>query len=124
MRVLAGLTTALLALLGGSSQAACRFDDAKVYFGFESPMKGEADSGKPCGFALSAAGHAGGSSFRVAQPPRHGAAGVGDNSGMPVIAYRSAAGYRGPDEFVVTFVGGDTRRPQLASGIHVYLDVR
>ncbi len=124
MRGLAVLTTALLLSLGGASQAACRFDEARIYFGFESPMKGEADSGKPCGFALSAAGPAGGRSFGIAQSPRHGAAAIGEDNGMPVVGYRSAAGYRGPDEFVVTFVGGDIRRPERASSIHVYLDVK
>ena len=43
---------------------------------------------------------------------------------MPVIAYRSAAGYRGPDEFIVSFMGGDIRRPLAPSSIHVYLDVK
>jgi hypothetical protein len=124
VREFAMLTTALLLALGGSSQAACRFGDARIYFGFESPMKGEADSGKPCGFALSAAGSAGGSAFRVAQPPRHGAAAIGEDNGMPVVAYRSAAGYRGPDEFVVTFVGGNSRTPDQPSSIRVTLDVK
>lgn len=124
MRQLAFLTTALLLALGGSSQAACRFDDAKIYFGFESPMKGEADSGKPCGFALSATGSAGGQSFRITQPPRHGAAAIGEDNGMPVVGYRSAAGYRGPDEFLVAFVGGNSRTPEQPSSIRVTLDVK
>jgi len=120
MRGLAMLTTALLLALGGASQAACRFDYGRLYFGFENPLKGEAESGKPCGFALSAALSAGGHGFRVAQPPQHGVA----DSGMPVVGYRSAAGYRGPDEFVVNFTGGNARVHDLASGIHVYLDVK
>jgi len=124
VRKLAMLTTAALLALGGSSQAACRFGDAKIYFGFESPMKGEADSGKPCGFALSAAGSAGGRSFRIAQPPRHGAAAIGEDNAMPVVGYRSAANYRGPDEFLVTFVGGSSRTPDQPSSIRVTLDVK
>ena len=124
MRGLAMLTTALLLALGGVSQAACRFDYGRLYFGFENPLKGEAESGKPCGFALSAALSAGGHGFRVAQPPQHGVAGIADDSGMPVVGYRSAAGYRGPDEFVVNFTGGNARVHDLASGIHVYLDVK
>lgn len=124
MRSLAMLTTALLLALGGSTQAACRFDFAKIYFGFENPMKGEADSGKPCGFALSAALSAGGHAFRIAQSPHHGAAGIGDDSGMPVIGYRSAANYRGPDDFLVTFVGGNLRVPDQPSSIRVTLDVK
>jgi len=124
MRGLAMLTTALLLALGGASEAACRFDLGKIYFGFETPVRGEADSGKPCGFALSAAGTAGSSAFHVARPPQHGVAITGDNAGMPVIGYRSAAGYRGPDEFVVSFVGGDIRLRDQESGIHVYLDVK
>lgn len=124
MRSLATVTAALLLALGGSAQAVCRFDDARFYFGFETPIKGEADSGKPCGFGLGAAGTAGSRSYRVAQPPHHGAAAIGDNSGAPVIAYRSAAGYRGPDEFVVTFLGGDIRLHDQESRIHVYLDVK
>jgi len=124
MRGFAVLTTALLLSLGGSSQADCRFDFAKVYFGFETPMKGEADSGKPCGFGLGSAMSAGSHGFRIAQPPQHGVAGVGDNGGMPVVGYRSAAGYRGPDEFVVSFVGGNMRVHDLASTIRVDLDVK
>ena len=124
MRELAMLTTALLLALGGSSQAACRFDYARLYFGFENPLKGDADSGKACGFGLSAAMSAGGNSFRIAQPPHHGVAGIADSSGMPVVGYRSAAGYRGPDEFIVSFVGGNARMSDQASGVHVYVDVR
>jgi hypothetical protein len=124
MRSLATLTTALLLTLGGSSHAACRFDDAKFYFGFETPMKGEADSGKPCGFAMGVATTGGSRGFRIAQPPHHGVAGIGRESGMPVIAYRSAAGYRGPDEFVVSYFGGDIRLHEMESGIRVILDVK
>ena len=124
MRSLATVTAALLLALGGSAQAVCRFDYGRLYFGFENPLKGEAESGKPCGFALSAAMSAGGHGFRIAQPPQHGAAGIGDDGGMPVVGYRSAAGYRGPDEFVVNFTGGNARVHDLASGIHVYLDVK
>ena len=124
MRGVAVLTTALLLALGGSSQAACRFDYSRLYFGFENPLKGEADSGKPCGFGLSAALSAGGHGFRIAQPPHHGAAGIGDSTGMPVVGYRSAAGYRGPDEFLVSFVGGNARVHDLESGIRVHVDVR
>ena len=44
---------------------------------------------------------------------------------MPVVGYRSAAGYRGPDEFVVSFVGGNVARALIRpSSIHVYLDVQ
>jgi len=121
---LAILTTALSLAQGGASEAACRFDYGRLYFGFENPLKGEADSGKPCGFALSAAMSAGGHGFRIAQPPQHGVAGIGDDNGMPVVGYRSAAGYRGADEFVVNFTGGNARVHDLASGIHVYLDVK
>lgn len=124
MRKIAMLTTALLLALGGSSQAGCRLDLGKVYFGFENPIRGEADSGRPCGFALSSASTAGSQAYRVAQPPRHGAAVVGDSGGMPVIAYRSAAGYRGPDEFLVKFVGGDIRLHDMESSLHVFLDVK
>ena len=49
MRTLAVLTTTLLLALSGSSQAVCRFDSGKIFFGAETPMRGEADSGKPCG---------------------------------------------------------------------------
>jgi hypothetical protein len=115
---------ALLPCLGGSLHAACRFDPAHFYIGFESPIRGEADSGKPCGFGSMAMYGARDSSFRVAQPPRHGVAGIGDSSGMPVVGYRSAAGYRGPDEFIVSFVAGGPRTPDLESTIHVYLDVK
>ena len=76
MRNLAVLTTALLFTLGGSSQATCRFDFAKLYFGFENHMKGEADSGKTCGFSMSPSLGAGADSFRIAQPPHHGVAGI------------------------------------------------
>jgi len=123
VRNLAVLTTALLLTLGGASQAACRFEEIRLYFGFENPIKGAAESGKPCGFALSSALDAGGHAFRIAQPPHHGAAGIGADSGMPVIGYRSAAGYRGPDEFLVTFVGGNSRVPDQESKIRVILDV-
>lgn len=124
MRSLVALAPALLLAFAGSSEAACQFDLGKIYFGFESPMRGQADSGKPCGFALSSASTAGSSAYHVSQPPHHGVAGIGDNGGMPVIAYRSAAGYHGPDEFVVSFMGGDIRRPDMESSIHVYLDVQ
>ena len=115
---------ALLLCLGGSSHAACRFDVAGIYIGFESPIRGEADSGKICGFGSMGMHGAKQDSFRVAQPPHHGVAGVGDNSGMPVIGYRSAAGYRGPDEFIVSFIGGGPRTPDQESSLHVYLDVK
>ena len=124
MRGFAGAATALLLSLSGSSQAACRFDFAKLYFGFENPTKLHADSGTACGFAISSTMSAGTHSYRVAQPPHHGVAGIADNSGMPVVGYRSAAGYRGPDEFLVSFVGGNARVPDQASSIHVYVDVQ
>jgi hypothetical protein len=124
MRKLAVLTTALLLSAGGSSQAACHFDLAMIHFGFENPMRGEADSGKPCGFAVSTAGSAGVGSFQIARPPRHGVAGTGENSGMPVIGYRSAPGYRGPDEFVVAFIGGNARMQGQETSLHVHLDVK
>ncbi len=124
MRKLAVLTTALALSLGGSSQAACRFDFAKLYFGFENPTKLEADSGKACGFGISSTMSAGTHSYRIAQPPQHGVAGIGDDSGMPVVGYRSAAGYRGADEFVVSFVGGNARVPDQASSIRVHVDVQ
>ncbi|MGO4871173.1 MAG: hypothetical protein ACLPGW_11275 [Roseiarcus sp.] len=124
MRSLAVLTTALLLSLGGSSQATCRFEFATLHFGFENPVKGDADSGKACGFSVSAAGQTGVGSFRIARPPQHGVAGLAEDSGMPVVGYRSAAGYRGPDEFVVTFVGGNARVQAMATSVHVYLDVR
>jgi hypothetical protein len=124
MRTLAVLTTTLLLALSGSSQAVCRFDSGKIFFGAETPMRGEADSGKPCGFEMSSALSSRSGSFRVAQPPLHGVAGIGDNGGMPVVAYRSAAGYRGSDEFVVSFMGGDIRLREAPSAIHVYIDVK
>ena len=95
----------------------------RLYFGFENPFKGEAENGKPCGFALSSAerGRLKGS---MSPDRRSMASQSGDNAGMPVIGYRSAAGYRGPDEFVVSFVGGDIRLHDQESGIHVYLDVK
>jgi hypothetical protein len=124
VRELAMLTTALLLALGGSSQAACQWDPAKIYFGFDTPMRGEAESGKPCGFSMGTVMSAGTHGFQIAQPPHHGAAGVGDDGGMPVVGYRSAAGYRGPDEFVVNFFGGNQRVHDLASSIHIYLDVK
>jgi hypothetical protein len=123
MRSLAALMTALLLTLGGDSQAACRFDSTKLYFGFDNPAKLEADSGKPCGFAMSSTRSAGSHAYRIAQPPHHGVAGIGDDNGMPVVGYRSAAGYRGADEFVVTFVGGNARVPDQASTIHVSVNV-
>jgi hypothetical protein len=124
MRRVAMLATALVLSASSSSQAACRFDFARLYFGFETPMNGEADSGKPCGFVLTTSLSAGAHSYRIAQAPNHGAAAVGYNSGTPVVAYRSAAGYRGPDTFVVSFIGGNARVPDEASSIDVHLDVR
>jgi hypothetical protein len=124
MRRLAVSTMALLLVLGGAAQATCRFDPAKIYFGFETPMKGEADSGKPCGFSTSGASTAVAGSFHVTQAPHHGVAGIGDNGGMTVIGYRSVAGYKGPDDFIVSYMGGDIRRPEMPSSIHVYFDVK
>ena len=124
MRRFAMLTIALILSSGGASQAQCRLELGKIYFGFENPMRGEVESGKPCGFALSSAGTAASGSYHVTQPPQHGVAGIGDDGGMPVVGYRSAAGYRGPDEFVVSFTGGDIRRPLAPSSIRVYLEVK
>ena len=119
------MSTAALALVAAdSARAACQFEPARIGYGFESTMKGEANSGKPCGFALTAAGPAGASGFRVVQPPHHGVAGVGESYGMPVIGYRSVASYRGPDEFVVTFVGGVFGQPAQPGSIRVQLDVK
>ncbi len=124
MRKLALLTTMLLLSLGGSSEAACQFDLAKFFFGFDNIVKGEADSGKPCGFGVSTSGGADAGAFRIAQPPHHGVAAAGEDSGLPVIGYRSAAGYRGPDEFVMVFIGGNARVPGQTTTVHVYVDVK
>jgi hypothetical protein len=124
MRKLAVLTTALILSAAAPAHAACHFDLAMIHFGFENALQGQADSGKPCGLSGSTAGKAGVGSFQITQRPRHGVAGTGENGGMPVIAYRSAPGYRGPDEFVVAFVGGNARVPGQETSLHVYLDVR
>lgn len=124
MRRLGILTITLILASGGASQAACQLQLGKIYFGFENPMRGEADSGKPCGFALSSAGTAASGAFHVTRAPQHGVAGIGDNGGMPVVGYRSTAGYHGPDEFIVSFMGGDIRKTEAPSSIHVYLDVK
>jgi hypothetical protein len=123
-RTLAALAATLTLCVAGSADAACRFDAARIYFGSESTMRGEVDSGKICGFALSGGGSTGSGEFRVSQPPRHGAAAIGETYAMPAVGYRSAAGYRGADEFVVTFVGGRVGQSEQPGSIHVYVDVK
>jgi hypothetical protein len=101
------LSAPLVILLGSTpSSANCYFEKVTFLFGDAHPQRAEADSGKDCTEVFSSGRNAGVSSIAIVRRPKHGSASWNGSVGYPSLTYRSAPGYRGPDDFVYAVTGG------------------
>ena len=95
---------AVLAAFGvDGAQAACTGDGPPFLIGRSSTFTMHINGGDGCGvrFILRSI-----SIDRIeVTKPAHGLAGWNGNVGYPVVGYRSAKGYRGPDDFTFDIVG-------------------
>jgi hypothetical protein len=102
---------AILSLVAFStpSGAKCHFDSFRMVFGFDGAQTGQADSGKECSIHPQAFAGAGIESITIVRQPKHGSATSNFSISDATITYKSAPGYKGPDDFVYAEKGGGSR---------------
>ena len=92
--------------------AACHVDQFAFSFaggGTTSTTSASADSGSVCTIHVSHARKSGIDSVTIAGSPHHGSAQASGESADYIVTYKSAAGYRGSDQFSFAVKGGSSK---------------
>ena len=98
--------------LTNSSSTNCSVGFFKFYFKFDSQATMHADSGKLCPFHFTAPDL---EEARIVRQPQHGAATYSGSIEHVMIDYKSAAGYKGTDQFVFSVTGGSPKNNGTAN---------
>jgi hypothetical protein len=113
------------AVFATPASAVCQWGRFSVMWGSDGPAMANADSGQRCLLRVRAGNFGSFSALGVVRQAKHGAVNWNGSSLDPAYTYRSAPGYKGPDDFVVYWDGSNSRLGLSGkSNISVSMDVQ
>jgi hypothetical protein len=87
--------------------AKCHVDHFRFVHGSETSATMRVSSGGSCVMKFAFRGTI--DSIEIAEQAKHGAAAWNGGNGYPEVRYRSSPGYKGPDEFLLSISGANSR---------------